>query len=459
MKNRNKLFLLLLVAITFASCKKVLEVEPKQSIDALTALENDQDVNSLVVGAYSRMGGGNLFGTSMLMDADLLGSDGVATWRGTFQGPRQVATKTMTRDNTEANLIWVTAYDAINMANLVLANLNVVKDADLKTQLEGEALFIRGIMHFELVRFFALPYGATADNSHLGVVIKTKPTNTETEAFEKLPRNTVKQVYDAVLADLTKAAELMPESIDLRANRYAALGYLSRVYLAQGDYEKARDAANEVIESELFKLNASVSAVFSNKNTAESIWEIQQNEQNNAGTANNGMATFYASLPGIGRADVRIVYAFPDDNYDEGDLRVSEWYYDGTGARPGNRYTSKWKSFSQNLPIIRIAEMYLTRAECNFRLGEEVGATPAEDMAQIKNAIRTNSEPSADLTLDEITHERFIELAFEGHRIHDLRRLRMSTGSFPWNDPKLVMPIPQREIDATTGVIVQNPGY
>ena len=93
---------------------------------------------------------------------DLIGGDGTATWRGTFQSPRQITNKTMTRDNADANLTWTAAYNAINTANIALNSLNIVKDPDLKTQLEGEALFIRGIMHFELVRLYALPWGATA---------------------------------------------------------------------------------------------------------------------------------------------------------------------------------------------------------------------------------------------------------------------------------------------------------
>lgn len=452
-----------LLAITvsgiFTSCKKALDVDPQQTIDANTALQNDQDVNSLVIGAYSILGSGNLYGTNLLMLPDLLGSEGTCTWRGTFQSPKSVAAKTMTRDLADANLTWTSAYDAINTANIALSALGIVKDADLKQQLEGEALFIRGIMHFELVRLYGLPWGATADNSQPGVVIKTAPTKNETEAFEKVPRNTVKQVYDQVIADLTKAADLLPEENDKRATKYTALAFLTRVYLQQGDYPNARDAANEVIESEYFKLNASVTAVFSNKNTAESIFEIQQNEQNNAGNANNGMATFYASLPGIGRADVRIVASFVENSYPTDDLRQTQWYYEGTGARPGNTYCSKWTSFSQNLPVIRIAEMYLTRAESNLVLGTTVGATPAQDMAQIKNSIRTNSTAPVAPTLADVRSERFIELAFEGQRIHDLRRLRLSTGSFAWNAPKLVFPIPQREVDATNGIIVQNPGY
>lgn len=459
MKKIYKLVLVLMVTGMFTACKKALDVQPQQTIDAGTALQSDQDVNSLIVGGYSLLGGGSLYGTNLLMLPDLSGGDGTCTWRGTFQSPRQIANKTMTRNNTDANLTWTAAYNAINTANIALNSLGIVKDADLKTQLEGEALFIRGIMHFELVRFYGLPWGATAGNTQLGVPIKTKPTNTEAEAFEKVPRSTVKEVYDLVIADLTKAATLLPEENEKRASRYAALAFLSRVYLQQGNYAAAIAAANEVIESGLFKLNASVSAVFTNKNTDESIWEIQQNEQNNAGTSNNGMATFYASKPGIGRADVRITASFVANSYPAGDLRQTEWYYIGTGARPGNTYCSKWNSFSQNLPIIRIAEMYLTRAECNLVLGTTMTATPAEDLAQIKNSIRTNSTAPANPTLDDVRKERFIELAFEGQRIHNLKRLQLSTGSFPWNDNKLVFPIPQREVDATSGVLAQNPGY
>jgi starch-binding outer membrane protein, SusD/RagB family len=457
---------LLLFAV--ASCDKKLDIEPKQSIDAATAIASTEDVEAAVVGAYSIMGGGALYGTNLFMLPDLLAAENYASWRGTFQGARQVANKTMTRDNTEAARTWTAAYRAINMANIVLDGAGVVTDANRKAELEGEALFVRGIMHFELVRLFALPWGATTANDHLGVVIKTTATKTESEAFATAPRNTVAQVYQQVIADLTKAAAQLPEDNGTRADRYTALAFLSRVYLQKADYANARDAANEVIESGKYSMNASVRAVFDNKNTNESIWEIQQNDQNNAGTANDGMATFYASLPGIGRADVRVAAGWVDA-YEPEDLRQKEWYYEGTGARPGNLYTSKWKSFSQNLPVIRIAEMYLTRAETNLRLGTTVGDTPENDLAKVRNPVRTNLPIITDPTLEDVIQERFFELAFEGVRIHDMKRLRIplirygSTGSvtatYQWNDPRLVMPIPQRDIDASGGVLVQNPGY
>ena len=451
-----------MLMLTIASCDKKLDIEPRQSVDAATAIANTEDVEAAVVGSYALLGGPSLYGTNLLLLADISGSDAssssssvarYATWGGTFQGYRQVYNKSMTRDNSEAARTWTAAYRAINMANIVLSNINLVSNNTKKNTLEGEALFVRGILHFELVRFYALPWGATANNDHLGVVIRTAATKTETEAFEKAPRSTVAQVYQQVISDLTAAIAKLPNDNGTRADKFTAQAFLARVYLQQGNYAGARDAANAVIQSGKYRLNASVNAVFDNKNSNESVWEIQQNDQNNAGTSNDGMATFYASLTGIGRGDVRISSGFVN-SYGANDIRRTELFYSG---RTGNLHTSKWKSFSQNLPIIRIAEMYLIRAEANLRLGTNVGDTPANDYNRTR--VRAQYAPVATVTLDEIIDEKFKELAFEGLRIHEIKRLRMSVGAFAWNSPRLVFPIPQRDIDASEGVLIQNPGY
>jgi hypothetical protein len=103
--------------------------------------------------------------------------------------------------------------------------------------------------------------------------------------------------------------------------------------------------------------------------------------------------------------------------------------------------------------------MYLIRAECNLRLGTNVGDTPANDLAQVRNPARVGLAVIATPALNDVLMERVRELAFEGVRIHDIKRLKQSTGLFAWNSDLLVFPIPQREVDASRGVIVQNPGY
>ncbi len=316
-RNFIKIYMLLVLAAFTQSCDKQLDVEPQQSIDAGTALTNASDIDAAVIGTYSVIATGPLYGTNLFLMADLQASEGYATWAGTFQGQRQISLKNMTRDNSEAARTWNAAYRAINMANVVLDAVDVVTDADLRNQYEGEALFIRGILHFELVRYYALPWGATPGNDHLGVVIRTEPFLTEAPPS---PRSTVKQVYDQVIADLTAAAAKLPESNGSRADRYAALAFLARVYLQQSDYAKARDAANEVIESGNYAMNSNITRAFTEDNTDEVIWEIEQDVQNNAGDANDGMATFYADLPAVGRGDVRISETFYN-MYSAQDLR------------------------------------------------------------------------------------------------------------------------------------------
>lgn len=457
MKIKNLILLLIVGSLLVVpGCTKKLDLEPFTSIDAATAITTPDDVEAALIGAYSVLSGGQLYGTNLIMLADLQAAEGYLSWRGTFQGQRQITLKNMTRDNGEASRTWIAAYRAINMANIVLDKINVVKDTDLKNKLEGEALFIRGIMHFELVRYYAKPWGATPANDHIGIVVKTKATYNEEPASS---RTSVKAAYDQAIADLTAAVGKLPDERDgIRADKYVALAFLARLYMQQGDYAKALAAANEVIESNNYSMNGDVMEVFTKDLTDESVWEIEQDVQNNAGTSNDGMATFYASYPGIGRADVRLEASFVD-SYDPADVRKAEWYYIGTGARPGNWYTSKWNAFEQNLPIIRIAEMYLIRAECNLRLGSSVGDTPANDLAQVRNPARVGLPVIAAPTLNDILQERIFELAFEGVRIHDIKRLKQSTGAFAWDDNMLVFPIPQREVDASSGVITQNPGY
>ena len=450
-----------LAILSLTNCNKQLDVDPQQSIDANTALNTAQDLEAALIGAYSILAGGQLYGTNLFMLADLQASEGMASWRGTFQGQRQVSLHNMTRDNSEASRTWIAGYRAINMANIVLDKISVVTDAAQKSRIEGEALFIRGIMHFELVRYYGKPWGATANNDGPGIVVKTTATYSEEPATA---RGTVKQAYDQAIADLTAASTKLPASNGVRADKNVAQAFLARIYLQQGDYSKALTAANSVITSNQYSMNSGIKEAFEEDNTNEVIWEIEQDVQNNAGTANDGLATFYASFPGVGRADVRIDSNFVK-SYSPSDLRRTNWYYLGTGARPLNWYTYKWNSFSQNLPVIRLAEMYLIRAECNLRLGSTVGASPSADLAQVRNLGRVGLPVIASPTLNDILNERILELAFEGLRVHDVKRLKQtlvnptSGATIAWDNDLMVFPIPQREVDASSGVITQNQGY
>lgn len=446
-----------------AACNKKLDVAPRQSIELGTAFKTEEELEQGLIGCYSIIGGGALYGTNLNMIPELLANAGNAEWYGTFQSYFDVQEKQMTPTNTDVTRTWASGYRAINLANVIRDVLTgpdgatIVPDADTRNALIGETEFIRGLMHFELVRLYAKQYDASTINS-LGVPIKLKGATDETGASEKPVRNTVGEVYAQVIADLTSAVAKLPSDNGVRADRFTALAFLSRVYLQQGDYAKARDAAHIVIENGGFSVPGNdLRAPFTSKNTRENVFEIQQNDQNNAGSSNDGLATFYADTEdGIGRGDINASFDLLD-LYPAGDKRVDAWYY--LGYQYGGLTTNKWIAFGQNIPVIRIQEMYLTRAECNLRLGTSVGATPAEDLARINNPDRTGVAAIANPTLADILLQKRLELAYEGHAVHEMKRLRQSNGGFPWNDNLMTLPIPQRERDATQNSLEQNPGY
>lgn len=455
MKNYKNILAGFFLLLSISSCKKQLEIDPKQNIDANVALNTTADVQNALIGAYTFMATGDLYGNNLVFIPDLYASDNYLTWRGTFTTYRNIASKAIVADNADVRRTWITAYSAVNTANIVLSALNVISDANTKNVIEGKALFIRGIMHFELVRLFGLPYDASGSNTNLGVPIMTKAVKTIDNVTNSVARNTVAEVYAAVENDL-KSAITKLASVD---DQYAAKAFLARVYLQEGKYALARDVANDIITNSPYRLiTNSLEAPFRTKNSSEGIFEIKQNEQSNAGTSNDGLATFYASYQNatggnVGRADALVNTTFYN-SFETGDKRQTEMIYEGTGARTGF-FTKKWYSFYDNIPVCRITEQYLIRAECNFRLGTSIGATAADDI----NTLRTRAGLGNVVpTLDIILNEREKELDYEGFRLHDYKRTKRTIGTFAYDDPKLVFPIPDREINVNKA-LKQNPGY
>jgi len=455
MKNYKNILAAFLIVLSASGCKKQLEIDPKQNIDAGVALNTTADVQNALTGAYTFLATGDLYGTNLVFLPDIYASDNYLTWRGSFTTYRNISSKAIVADNADVRRTWITAYSAINTANIVISALNVVSDAETKNVIEGKALFIRGIMHFELVRLYALPYDASGANTNLGVPIITKAVKTIDNVTNSVARNTVTEVYTAVENDL-KSAITKLASVD---DQYAAKAFLARVYLQEGKYALARDVADDIITNSPYHLiTNSLEAPFRTKNSSEGIFEIRQNEQSNAGTSNDGLATFYASYQNstggdVGRADALVNTTFYN-SFETGDKRQTEMIYEGTGARTGF-FTKKWYSFYDNIPVCRVTEQYLIRAECNFRLGTNIGATPADDI----NTLRTRAGLEDVVpTLDIILNEREKELDYEGFRLHDYKRTKRSIGTFAYDDPKLVFPIPDREINVNKA-LKQNPGY
>jgi hypothetical protein len=184
-------------------------------------------------------------------------------------------------------------------------------------------------------------------------------------------------------------------------------------------------------------------------NTTEDIFATQITPQDRF----SSMTEFF-SVPEFGGRDGDIDILDAHLNlYSDTDQRKALFFIGNGAERCG-----KWNNQYGVINLIRLAEMYLIRAECNIRLSTNIGDTPLADYNVIHT--RAGLDPAVSVTLDDILYERRLELAFEGFKIHDVRRLHETVASYPYNDPKLLFPIPDREIQANPNLKPQqNPGY
>jgi len=448
MKRINILITIVALMQVFTACDKLLDLEPYQSISEGLSLESDLNVKKVLNGAYSQFDNPSIYGGCILRNAELLGAGDECLWTGTYTGPRQIFNKQMNASNEDAADQWLDSYEVVNIVNNVLSALDIVDEED-RDRIEGEALFLRSLMFFDLVRFYARQYKFGETNSQYGVPLVLTPTR-GIDQTSYVKRNTVEEVYNKVIEDLTTAVSKLPEENDVYATSGAANALLARVYLQKGDYAKARDAASSVIESGLYELQPAYAEVFNNDdNSSEDIFATQITSQD----LRSSMTEFF-SVPEFGGRDGDVEILEGHLNlYSPGDQRY-DLFFDGNG---GMR-SGKWNNLYGVVNLIRLAEMYLIRAECNFRSDTSIGDTPLNDYNAIH--IRAGLAGALSVTLDDILLERRLELSFEGHRIHDQRRLHEDVGSLPYDDPSLVFPIPAREIEANPGLASQqNEGY
>ncbi|WP_416440552.1 RagB/SusD family nutrient uptake outer membrane protein [Leeuwenhoekiella sp. A16] len=452
MKNINILFYVIFISLTAVSCDNDLEIEPQQDIDGSLALANEQNLDALRLGIYDESGQSASYGGYLQITNDLLGTDDQVTWDGTYIQPRQYIQKSVLIDNSFVGDTWANAYESINQANLIVDNLDVIESGeDTRDRIEGEAKFLRALNYFDLVRLWALPYEGGETNSQPGVPLRLIGYE---DYSQPLPasRATVEEIYTQVLSDLDDAYNMLPEYNDVFADKYAAQALRARVYLQMDRFADARDAANDVIKNSDNELTNSFAQAFNNDaDSSEDVFDFQVTNQ----TGSNSLNTFYASQDNGGRGgDIAInpeYMALFDDPAN--DQRASFFVIGDRGSDLTAKYTNQFA----NIPIIRLAEMYLIRAEGNLRLGTLVGNAPLADVNMIR--MRSNASPLlGSLTVDDILLERQLELAFEGFLLQDIKRTQGMVGSLNYDDPSLVLPIPQNEMDTNTD-IAQNPGY
>ncbi len=463
----KKLIGLLLLCLVFTSCDDKLDVLPTQNLDQDKALSTEKDVLVSLIGAYDGLQSVNAYGGDMHTLSELTGNSEDILFTGTFAGLSDAWKREMAATNGNALSMWTRAYDVINRANNVLSGVDkIVSATATKDRVEAEALFLRAAMHFELVRLYAKTWDDGDNNTNPGVPIVLQPTKS-ISATDFRARSSVAEVYQQVMTDLTRAESLLPASNTIYANKNAAAALIARVKMAQGvtgstpaqlsALAEARDAANRVITSNRNPLASTFASLWFNfltnagNSPAEYIFSMKVTQQDGVNALNTYFGIGVSSIPGTsGRGDCKIT-ATHRAKYALGDQR---FYFQQVGS---NFYSRKHLDRFGNVPLVRTAEMYLTRAEANFRLGTSVGDTPLNDVNRIRNRAGLANLTSLN-GIGDILNERYLELAFEGSRLHDVKRTRGSQSGTPWNSPKLIFPIPQSEID-TNKSLTQNEGY
>lgn len=463
--------LALATAVLTSSCKKdFLDLQPYDSVSSDVAITDVAGMKAALGGAYSNLGNVSLYGRTIPLFGDLVADN---VYISTINSNRYLDFFQVNYTITNANAqgIWQSAYSTISRANNVI-NSSIESSTEVD-QLRGEALAIRALMYFELVKFFARPY--TVDPNALGV-----PIVLEYDPALKPTRNTVTEVYTQIETDLTAAVGLMNEEKSSGFfTKYAAKALLARMYQFKGEWSKALTAAEDVINNSgysLLKLNEVLPFWSNNKDRSdkkEVLFEVVFDASNNLG--NSSLAYFFDQT-GYGDAlATESLY----NTYSATDVR-KELIIVGSDVRNStdkvvNKFPNAGSADKDDVKVLRMSEVYLIAAEAAYHTGNEpLALTYLNAVAKQRDAGFAGYSSSGTALLNDILLERRKELAFEGHRYWDLARYNMDVvrvnlaGNYPGNVPlviaadnfRRILPIPQTELDANPNIRAQeNPGY
>ena len=384
--------------------------------------------------------------------------------------------------------VWESAYEGVFRANLVLQQLpEITMDEELKARLLGEARFLRALYYWHLTTLWGdVPFVTTAD-----------PDNPDAFKIAKSPQS---EVYALMTSDLQAAVEALPLEYGGpdagRATQGAAQALLGKVYLYDERYAEAQAVLQEVVESGVYDLVQSYGELFleENENNAESVFELQYLDvggnawaTEDGPNANESSVRPRLNLPnGFGGFGNHLPTEDLVSEFEEGDPRLgwAVWRegdtYDEGGARgEPEAYSAGWSltgynikkgmvpiepndpSVGTNWPIIRFADVLLMYAEAANATGDQ--ATAIEAINRVRARVGLDPLPDglgqADV-FEALVHERRVELAFEYHRYHDLRRWGLAEEELDGYDPAVhrYFPIPQSELDVNPE-LEQNEGY
>ncbi|TCJ14087.1 RagB/SusD family nutrient uptake outer membrane protein [Flaviaesturariibacter flavus] len=498
----------LVSAGAITGCKKALDVAPTESIDANIALSTKEGINAAVNGIFSRLKDARLYGRDLIALPEVLADNGYATNRS---GRLFAESNNQNRAHfTDAT--WQLLYKNINEANLILENSGSAPvTASERSSIEGQAYFVRALCHLNVALVYAyMPGAEVSGQSQGGVPLLLKGTNTIAGALASVPgRAPIDTVYAQIVRDFEAAnarltlSGVSPFTFPNYASKQAAQAMLSRVNLYRKNYSEAKRWSDSSITNSGSRLTSGSAYVTNWRNAThgETLFQVAfvNNNENigvneslqttfttlNApgGTTTTGFGDVVASLFMLDSLGITLNGGNNVTNYKTAAATIAsrssdvrnQLYEPGTAGR-GKPYVEVTKYIGKNgfvnldnAPVIRIAEVYLNRAEAQATPGSPV-FDQAAALVDLNKILVARGLPAVALAgsalLDEIGRQRRIELAFEGHRLWDLKRTRrdimkapvFTGGDVPFIDTRILAPIPTQEIQVNPN-IKQNAGY
>lgn len=455
--------LFLALALIPCSCRKLLEVPtPQDEISAGEVFSNDTNALSALTGMYIQImnnsrsllnGGITLYGG---LSSDELHNIDFPLPNASLDAFRlnQLSPGNLLCDNLYTN-----AYNIIYTANSLIAGLAGATgvSAGMRSELRGEAEFVRALVYFYLVNLYGdVPLVTTTDFN----------------VSSKIGRTPAAGVYAQIVADLQDAQTVLPVAYisssapgdRTRPNQAAARALLARVWLYQGNWAAAEQAADSVIANPLYLLEPSLDSVFLST-SREAIWQLQP-VYDTIATAEGNLF-----LPRGGSPPADTLTSWLQSSWEAGDLRRLHWTDSVPWRGAVYIYPYKYKQANDNAPdaeynmVLRLAEVYLIRAEA--RAQQDYIGEAAADLNTVRFRAGLPPTGAADQNglLGAILQERRVELFAEwGHRWLDLKRtgqadaVLTSEKAETWTGDAKLYPIPATEL-IYNPKLVQNPGY
>ncbi|WP_343305476.1 RagB/SusD family nutrient uptake outer membrane protein [Chitinophaga niabensis] len=440
----------ILLFVTLTSCNKFLEVKPKDSIPDDVAIVDKASAQAALRGVYRGLASDGYYGNSF-QSVGYLSGDNIQ-WTGSQSIVQQFIDHKVKADNATVAAVWVAIYATINKANNVIAKVPELKDATLtvaeRDQMIGEARFIRALAYFDLARTWG------------GVQIVLTPT---TSAADKkgIKRSTLAQTYAQVLADLEAAEPLVALPTvqnPVRVNRETVWALRARFHLYQKEWALAESYAAKVISNttnyQLLKPFNSFFAPASAVATKESVFELSYSATYTSAHRNQWQPPANGGTRQI--APNSAVIALLNDPL-IGGTRSTLLAKTSAGLWYANLYYRS--PATDPAYLIRIAELYLIRAEARANLEKTIEAKQDLDAVRDRaGLIPSTAATKADLLL-AIENERRVEFVFEPHRWYDLIRTGRAGTVLNLTDPKrYVLPIPANELTIDPA-LEPNDGY